>query len=322
MIFRYSFSALRKLASLQTGLRSQSNTEKSSATDIVKKITTYIKRIGISLKIFNNVFNNKKPDCRGTATSMIALKSKPLNKQQLIEQGLALYRGTFWSALPYSLIAALFIFSPQLVLEIMASTSDRLSQPSVMLSPTYITITALCWISGFLFLSALIFRLYCFCYHVPCHFVHSLKHAFSKLVPLLLLIILYALIILSGTMVMIIPGIILAVYLMFSFILVLSDNQTVLQTLILSYRLVSHHWWHTALVMSLPLLIALACSMAMFTLIVVAAPLFAISTTYLTWYTFLGNILIHVFFIPIIYSVALVLLHDLRQRQMLSQPGW
>jgi hypothetical protein len=108
---------------------------------------------------------------------------------------------------------------------------------------------------------------------------------------------------------------------MFSFILVITDNQNVLQTLTMSHRLVWGHWWHTAIVISVPLLLNLTISLIamLCTIILLANQGMGAPDIILT--LSLLNLIIQTLFIPFIFSVALVLLHDLRRRAV-QFPRW
>lgn len=249
---------------------------------------------------------------------MFTLKSEPQDKLTIIEQGFHLYKHIFWRAVPYSLFAAIFIFIPQLFIDVKPPFSIvQLGQ-----NLPFIFSAVFCWLLGFILLSALIFRLYCITAQLPLTFLSSVTHALSKLVPLLLLGILYALMIISGTLFLVVPGIILAISLMFSFILFITDNQNVLQTLITSHRLVWGNWWHSLFVISFPLLIDIAVSFLMLLCLITLSKMYLVSPTHLYFAVCLFNILIQALFIPLIFSIALVLLNDLRARQGAPLPRW
>lgn len=248
---------------------------------------------------------------------MITLKSEPQNKGQLLQQGLDLYFHTLWWTLPFSLIGAAFIFLPQLLSQLLPLIDHNNSFYFSQFGLYGFSLMA-----SFLFIGALSFRIYCVCYHIPSSFLLALKQSLFKFIPLLLLVMLYSLIVLSGTMLMIVPGIILTVSLMFSFLLVLTDNQSVLQTLIASHRLVWGNWWHTCLVISIPILLDFIFSFSLLIGIVTFAATKMLSLISILSLVTITNIIIHSFFIPLICCIALVLLHDLRQRQHILQSQW
>lgn len=256
-------------------------------------------------------------DKKDNINKMITLKSEPQDKYHIIEQGLQVYQQTLPSLLPFSFIAALFIFLPHFIYAFPALSTS----PSEGQSPLVVTIF-ISWIIALVFLMGLIFRLYCICYQVLNTFARSLKHALSKLIPLLLLIVLYSLIILSGTMLLIIPGIILTVTLMFSFIILITDNQNILQNLTSSHRLVWGHWWHTLLSLSIPLLFNLAISFLFLFIVLSLSSSIPMSVFAIYMSMFVLNVIAQSFLIPLTFSIALVLFHDLKRRYILQQPSW
>lgn len=247
---------------------------------------------------------------------MFTLKNEPHDLQLILERGFQLYRQIFSLSLPYTLCATLLMFIPHTLSTIYIFNNDLLGHSVLAL-----WVMVLCWIGGFTFLCALIFRIYCYCYQIPSHFIGSLKHALFKLISVLLLSTLYCLIVLSGTMLLIIPGIIFTITLMFSFILVIIDNQNVLQTLTTSHRLVWGHWWHVVAVMAVPFLLNLTITLGIMLSIIVLLTNQGLKLTEITYALTLSNIIIQIIFIPLIFSIALVLLHDLRHRAI-HEPRW
>ncbi|MBS0286787.1 MAG: hypothetical protein JSR17_05785 [Proteobacteria bacterium] len=241
---------------------------------------------------------------------MFTLKNEPQNSHQILEQGFSLYKHAFASSLPYSLCAAFLMIAPYTLSTLYAS--NKIVLWGILIA----------WLAGFTLLSGLIFRLYCICYNVTCHFTGSLTHAMFKLIPLLLLTALYCLIVLSGTMMFIIPGIIFAISLMFSFILVITDNQNVFQTLTLSHRLVWGQWWHVASVICIPLLLNIIFSLTLLLGFILVSTKLSLKIPDLTLGAMLINITVQSLFIPLIFSMVLVLLHDLRRRAFLKLPRW
>ncbi len=245
---------------------------------------------------------------------MFTLKNEPQNSQQILEQGFTLYKQTFWVSLPYALCATVLMMVPVTLSSLHMMKAGHHSDFALW-------VILACWLGGLTLLSGLIFRLYCFCYQVPSHFIGSLQHSLSKVISLLLLGALYCLIVLSGTMLLIIPGLIFIISLMFSFILVITDNQNVLQTLTMSHRLVWGNWWHVASVISVPLLLNMAITLTVVLSVFILFTNLGSKLSEITIAVALLNILIQTIFIPFIFAVSLVLLHDLRRRSV-QLPRW
>ncbi len=249
---------------------------------------------------------------------MFTLKTEPQDSLQVLEQGFSLYKLSFKQALPYSFLAALLMIAPYCLCTMFGMHIGTTGHV-----PAYLLwILAFAWLGGFTILSGLIFRLYCMCYNVPSHFIGSLQHALSKLIPLLLLSALYSLIILSGTMLMVIPGLILTLSLMFSFVLVITDNQNVFQTLTMSHRLVWGQWWHVARVICVPMLLNIILTLCVLLCLIVTCAKINMPTNSIILSATAFNIVIQTLFIPLIFSIMLVLLHDLRRRAFQNLPRW
>ncbi|HRE32570.1 MAG TPA: hypothetical protein PLD88_11400, partial [Candidatus Berkiella sp.] len=232
---------------------------------------------------------------------MFTLKSEPQDKLFVVKQGFHFYLHTFWVALPYSLLATSFILVPQLFIDV---TTPSAVENFLHQTPLVLT-TIISWLIGFILLSALVFRLHCITEQLPLTFLNSVLHALFKLIPLLLLGVVYILMIISGTLFLIIPGIILAVSLMFSFILFITDNQNVLPTLLTSHRLVWGNWWHTLLIISLPLLIDIAVSFSVLLLLFMLFKHYQIGLLELYRSLCFTNIVIQALFTPLIFCIAL-----------------
>lgn len=239
---------------------------------------------------------------------MFRFKSEPIDKQSVLEEGFALYKHTLSISLPYSALIALLTTLPFLF---------RFSNQA-----TFYLLTLLCVLISFILSCALLFHLYCYCYHVPSSFAVSLMQAFVKFPSLIYLAMVYGIIILSGTMLLIVPGVILAFSLMFAFILVLTENEPLLQNLISSHRLVWGNWWHSFFIMSTPLLLDIILILAAFITIAEISSLNKLSLYTTACLLGVSNFIVQTFLLPLILSISLVLLHDLRQRKVLHYPPW
>lgn len=232
------------------------------------------------------------------------------NKIQILSKGFSLFLHNFWKNLPFSFLLGVLGFIFPMIIDI--------SNPLMIFSyrSSYeMFFYCLLYFAGWLTLSAsLVFSLYCSFYHIQSHILHSLYQAITKLVPLLLLGALYALMIFGGTMLMIVPGIFLSISLMFAFILTTVENTNILQTLLVSHRLVWGNWWHTFLLITFPIFIYLIISLLTFVIFSKLAFAYGIEDSRLFLITLVFNIVIQVIFIPLIFSIAIAVLDDLRQR--------
>lgn len=242
---------------------------------------------------------------------MFKLASKPTDAQSILEDSARLYRQTFSFTVLYSAIVAILLSLPFFLI----SSSHWFKYPSII-------IMILAALIAFIFSNALLFHLYCYCSNVPSSMFYSLKQTLIKSPALIFLIFAYILIVLSGAVLFIIPGIILAYSLMFSFIFVLTENKTTLQILIYSHQLVWQHWRHTFFTISTPLMVNIVISLISFVAVTEYGILMKTSPHTVAKILAFINIFIQTLFIPYILSVTIVLLHDLRQRKSLVSPPW
>lgn len=243
---------------------------------------------------------------------MFTLKNTPQPKQAILLTSLCLYLQSFKYWLPFSLLTALCFSVPQLlILSHLAPWENTTELYSLF---------GACWLIALTLISAMIFRLYCFSYNIPSGFFIAIRHALFKLVPVLMQSALYILLVLGATMMLIVPGIIFAISLLFSFILVITGNQNVLQTLISSHRLVWNHWCHTFLVLSFSFLLPILAFLAVFLGNIALLPEGIIPAAFY-WRFSLFNILVQALLLPFSVCATLVLFHDLRQRQT-QLPRW
>src|SRR5690606_17394707 len=136
----------------------------------------------------------------------------------------------------------------------------------------------------------------------------------SRFIATLLTGALYLIIILSGTMLLIVPGFILSISLLFAFLMVINENKGVLQSLMGSHQLVWGIWWHTFIVISVPLLLNLVIMLSGFVMLV---SIFSTSLSETQGYivAFSMQLILQSLLLPFSFCVAVVLFNDLRIRQ-------
>lgn len=241
---------------------------------------------------------------------MFTLLSSTSTPATLIRSGLELYKRGLRQVIGFALLANTFFLMPLYSHHVIPSQEDSFITSALLV--------VICWIASLTLSLALIFHLHCLCYGITCSAVQSLKQACYRLIPTLLVLALYIIIVVSGTMVLILPGFILSVSLMFAFLLCLNENKGVFMSLMTSHQLVWGQWWHTFIVMSVPLLLTLTLFLALFLLIagIFSNALFNIQGWY--YYLFGAQLILHSLLLPFTYSVALVLFNDLRVRQRQS----
>lgn len=245
--------------------------------------------------------------------SMFSLKNEPQDAVSLLEDGHSLYLSTFWQTLPYSVLATLCMAAPRLMLYIpqLNPTNTHHSIWTVMMIFYGIAL----WILG-----ACVIRLNSLCHHNPLRLTQSFRIASLKWMPLLMLLIIYSMSLLASTMLLIIPALFLLYALSFAFLLLLAHNQSITQSIVMSARLVQGHWWHTFVVITAPLLCFTTALLALFYIEIRLRPSTTAGCSKLIFQ--IPALVLEIWFIPFIISVALVLLHDLRSRYHANRPPW
>jgi hypothetical protein len=231
---------------------------------------------------------------------MFTLKNNMNDPYQVLCRSFQLYLHSLNKAIPLAFLAAFFSFLPSF------HFSDNKIFQFILLGA--------CLLLSFFFLTTMIFRIYCIAYQIPHHFFDALKQGALKLFPLILLSVLYAIIVLGGTMLLIIPGIILAVSLMFCFLLLITDNHSLLQALISSHRLIWGQWWITLTVISFPLLLNLLIGLTSLIGIFSLFMLFDLSQENFHFVITGLSLIIQSLFLPLIFSTALTLVNFLKTK--------
>lgn len=244
--------------------------------------------------------------------NMFSLKESPQAPFPLLIQGCALYKQSFCSFFFLSFLASLIIFLPEYLYLFF-------TEPTQSTHSIHILIIASSWLLSLLFLGSLIFKLYCYCYQFPCKWHHALLQSAIKFFPLLQLSFVYAIVIASATLMLLLPGLFFAFSFMFAFIFMMTEEKDVFQSLTASHQLVAKQWWHTFSVMSIPLTLNLTVLFSFFVLLAYIAAKYALPFPTVLLIHFLSSLLIQALFIPLIFSIAITLLHDLKQRQVLQK---
>ncbi len=234
---------------------------------------------------------------------MFTLKNYVNSPSDVLQGAGVLYKQCFAKAFPLAFFGILFSLLPRFF-----------TLPSSLL----VSFSVICLLVGFFFIASMIFRIYCMAYQIPHHFSHALKEGAIKLFPLILLTLLYAIIVLSGTMLLIVPGIILAVSLMFSFVLLITDNQSILQALMTSHRLIWGHWWYALFIVSFPLLLNLLLTLMSLVGLMGIFIYFKLSLVHFNLVSAMLGVIIQSLLLPFAFSTTLILIYHLKQKTSTS----
>ena len=121
--------------------------------------------------------------------------------------------------------------------------------------PQTVGISILMWAIIYVFYNAIIFRMGNVEDGIEDDLYDSLIVGIKKVMPVFIAVILYSLIVGVGMMLLIIPGLILMLTLMFYKVLIVVDNEGIISSLKTSHRLVWGNYWRTAAVITVPVII-------------------------------------------------------------------
>lgn len=176
-------------------------------------------------------------------TNNYCLPSTPQSTWQLIKTAVAIWKSTFLRVVIFSIIIELL--------------SNILLLDNFYVSNKYIVLALMIAIS-IVTCVANISIIYCMdklVHNQDTNFYQNLLIGAKKLLPFIAVSIIYALAVLIGTLLLIIPGIMASIYLIFVFYLIIIDkNISIINCIKSSYELVRGRWWHTSWVISIMLL--------------------------------------------------------------------
>lgn len=245
---------------------------------------------------------------------MFTLNKKPCNSFEVVQNGFALYRFAWTKGFWLSFIVVILILGPVYWPHILAPNSDQEASQLFETLPFQITLLS-CWLIAFVLMCSLIFKLHCICHGLQCSYYQAIKHSMSRCIPTFLVGLLYIIAVVSGTALLIVPGFILAISLMFCLFLAINENKGIILALVTSHRLVWGHWWHSLASIAFPLFIMISANMLV---VIITASLFKhfqMPLEFLFVFAFGLQVFIQSILIPLGFCIALVLLHDLRVRK-------
>ncbi len=244
---------------------------------------------------------------------MFTLNKKTSNSSEIIESGFSLYKTTWLKCFILSILATGCFLLPLYWPHLLPLQDDQ--APNLHENMIYILSLSAAWLLSFVLSTSLIFKLHCEAHNLQSSVIQSIKHSISRFIPTLLVGILYIISVLSGTALLIVPGFILSISLMFCFFFVINENKGVLMALLTSHRLVWGHWWHSFIIMSVPLFLMLSLNMIIFILMAAVFSQFDFYLPNFYMMIFTVHLILQSLIAPFIFCVALTLLHDLRTRQ-------
>jgi hypothetical protein len=135
------------------------------------------------------------------------------------------------------------------------TTQEEVTQYMAEVLPQFLGISVFMTLIMYIFYNAVIYRIGNVAKGTEDDLFESLIVGIKKAIPVFIALILYSLIVGLGMMLLIIPGLILMLTLLFYQILIVNDNEGVFSSLRTSHRLVWGNYWRTAAVITVPMFI-------------------------------------------------------------------
>ncbi|VAW79462.1 hypothetical protein MNBD_GAMMA13-1200 [hydrothermal vent metagenome] len=247
---------------------------------------------------------------------MFQYAEQPQSIGKVLDSGIKLFMASYKNVVGLALLAGILsnlpnFFEPRTIAE------NQLANPGQMV--TFVVATFASMFVGFIFYNAMVWRINAIATGTNATFGSSMQKGIKKLLPVFGGMILYLLVVMLGSMLLLIPGLILMLSLFFYSLLIVIDNRGALQSLKTSHNLVWGNWWRTATVISIPGILI----MVVYVALGVIAGVFGImgdvdATTMDTGMTMIISIVgitASVIGLPLFYAIALTQMHDLKLRK-------
>ncbi len=245
---------------------------------------------------------------------MFQLFHQPQSIFSVIKNSLRLYKTVFsrffWFSALYAIIFLLPNFSFHGASIYLSQSAAEIAQVSVGFVVTLL---------GLWFFGVMIHGIYQIMMNTAVSFKNSCGVVLKKYFIYLLAGIIYTIITVIGIVFLLLPGIFLHFLLMFFIIFILIENQGIFSSLKKSAKLVWGHWWRTFITLLISIVIFCIISIVfemVFTIPV--AFLYRINPHEITWLTYAILWILLTLFLPWVFSVYVLLYHDLKLRQAIN----
>ena len=244
---------------------------------------------------------------------MYSLPSEPGSIGHTLDSGFRLYFVCFKRAVLLSFVAALALFVPTLVLQLIGSSEAPLSGGALAL---LIPAIVVCLIVYLLFYLSVLYRVGSIAWGRADSAGECLLAGLRRLLPVVFASLLYLLAMMGGMVLLVIPGIILSVSMAFYMLCILFDGDGVLESLRHSHRLVWGSWWRTVVLTSVIMVVYMVIYLAIGVPVAILDELvFDVQFGEQGMFALLGDLLASAITIPMMASVFIVVFHDLKLRK-------
>lgn len=243
---------------------------------------------------------------------MVALASKPQSIGRVLDSGFKLFVKSFAGVFPLSLAAAAVLAVPNIANIITGAESAESPMPGSIVLLTFLVALPIYMI----LIAAVVYRLGAAAELHEATAGQAVARGVRCVLPLIGAALLYLLAVAGGLLLLIVPGIILSLSLSFGFFAIVLDDDSALQGLKHSHRLVWGNWWRTLTVVSVPVVLVMILYIGLITVFGVSVFMSdgqASSDALIT--VGLVEAAIGGVTAPLIYSIMIAQYHDLKLRK-------
>lgn len=238
---------------------------------------------------------------------MIHFPAERLSILQVWAKGVELWKKSFVKMLPLMLLLILWVYVPSFLFR----SNVVLSSPIwIFLSIMFIYI-----IGSFFFSGAIYYRMHLLILHRKISNLRALKIAAKRLGKLTLAIIIAVLVVTAGFL-LFFPGVYFLVFVWFYFPIIIFNNLDPIRALKTSYKLVHKHWWQTAVIVYVPLLLLISIGSVIeyYTVGVSLTHLVSVNAATKGWYLqTIAKIILTFIFFPFFIAIIVIQLENLRR---------
>jgi len=244
---------------------------------------------------------------------MFQYANQPQSIGKVLDNGIRLCLSSFKQVAAIAFVGAIIAGLPNLFNPAQTATQ---AVPIGQLKP-FFGVLLVAMIIGISFYNAIIFRIDAVATNQAAGVGQALTAGLKKLLPVLLGMILYMLLVSVGSVLLLIPGIILMMSLFFYPALIVVDNSGIIEALKTSHRLVWGNWWRTVTVLMIPaiLLMVVYSGLGFIAGVAGLAGGFEPGATAMPKAIMLIGVIVNTIGMPLFYAVMLVQLHDLKLRK-------
>lgn len=243
---------------------------------------------------------------------MSIIATEPVSIAKVLDSSIKLYTASFSKLIGiFSILAVLYIAMGLLTATFQpnpAAPPDAAAELLMENLPLLLGFVIVFSVASFVLYAAIIYRLDNVANEREDSFAEALTVGFRAFPSMFWAVFLYILAIIGGSILLIIPGLILSISLMFYLYFIVIDGLSGYSSLKASHSLVWGHWWRTSTIFTVPMIIWIA---VMFTFGFLMAILAAGNQALVQVVTNLISVLV----MPYFFALGYVQFHDLKLRK-------